>query len=93
MLKKSNCIFCNSLNVIKFGKTNSGSRRLKCKSCGKTWVDNKIIIDRPEKYQLVEKYFDGNSVRQLVPFYHSSPQKVNKTIIVFLFSKRKIFFL
>lgn len=84
MAKNSNCIFCNSLEVIKFGKTNSGNRRLKCKSCGKTWVDNKVLIDRPEKYELVEKYFDGSSIRQLVPFYHSSPQKVNKTIREFL---------
>ena len=84
MKEKPICIFCKKDEVIKFGKTKSGSKRLKCKTCNKTWVDDKVIIDRPEEYLLVEKYFEGDSVRKLVPFYHSSPQKINKTIRNFL---------
>jgi hypothetical protein len=78
------CIFCKKDEVIKFGKTKSGSKRLKCKNCNKTWVDDKVLIERPEKHLLVEKYYEGDSVRKLVPFYHSSPQKINKTIRTFL---------
>lgn len=79
-----NCIFCESSEVIKFGKTNSGNKRFKCKSCSKTWVDEKIIKERPDTSILIEKYFEGNSIRQLVPFYNASPQKINKTIREYL---------
>lgn len=79
-----NCIFCDSNQVIKFGKTNAGNKRFKCKSCNKTWVEEKVLLERPPTSELVESYFKGNSIRQLVPFYSASPQKINKTIREFL---------
>lgn len=31
------CPHCQDDDVIRFGKTHSGSARLRCKACGKTW--------------------------------------------------------
>lgn len=80
MFDNQSCIYCNSLAIIKFGKTKNGIPRLKCKDCQKTWILNKELIDRPDDSELVSKYFDGYSTRQLIPFYQASPQKINKTI-------------
>lgn len=83
-MPNTTCIYCNSNQTIKFGKTKSGVPRYKCNSCLKTWIKDKVIINRPPEIDLVAKYFDGYSTRQLVPYYNSSPQKINKTIRNFL---------
>jgi len=31
------CPHCESTDIIRFGKNESGSPRLRCKACGKTW--------------------------------------------------------
>lgn len=84
MKKFDKCLYCDGSQIIKFGKTKTGVPRLKCNLCSKTWVSNKELIDRPSEVELVSKYFDGFSTRQLVPFFNSSPQKINKTIRLFL---------
>jgi len=79
------CKYCESSLIIKYGKTSSGAKRYKCKKCNKTWVDNSHQAnEKPPIYQLVEKYLDKESFRELVPFYKSSPLRINQKIREFL---------
>ena len=78
------CFYCSSLKVIKHGKTSTGNRRYRCRSCGKTWVLEKIQVTRPDLADITEAYLDGKTCRDLVSVYHSSPLRVNQKIREFL---------
>lgn len=82
--KKISCIKCNSDKVLKHGKTSSGLPRYKCKNCKKTWTVGKVNQDRPNMDKIVSMYFDGHSIRDLVPIYKSSPHRINTKIREFL---------
>jgi transposase-like protein len=77
---KTNCIYCYSSNVIKHGTTATGKHRLRCRSCNKTWIIEKNDFVRPDFCQIVEKYLEGNTCRELVSLYHSSPLRINQKI-------------
>jgi len=79
------CKYCSSSSTIKYGKTSKGTLRYKCKDCGKTWVnDSDKNAGKPPIYELVEQYLGGKSFRELVPFYKSSPLRINQKIREFL---------
>jgi len=81
---KTNCIYCYSSNVIKHGTTSKGKHRLRCRTCNKTWVIEKNDYIRPDFCQIVEKYIEGSTCRELVSLYHSSPLRINQKIRNFL---------
>ena len=74
------CITCGSEKIIKHGKTANGTIRLRCKDCNKTWAANKMREPKPDIHLLTEKYLNGLTFRELVPFYHSSPLRINQKI-------------
>jgi hypothetical protein len=78
------CPSCQSEQIIKFGKTKSGSPRFKCKVCSKTWTESLKKKDKPPMHSIVGLYFDGKSTRDLVPIYKSSPHRINTKIREFL---------
>lgn len=82
--EKISCIYCQSENVIKHGKTRSGDPRLRCKDCSKTWVKGIVVYNKPDISAVAESYLLGHSVRDLVPFYKSSPHRINTKIRSFL---------
>ena len=78
------CIYCNSEAVIKHGKTRSGDPRFRCKDCEKTWVKGIVLYKKPDISAVAESYLLGHSIRELVPFYKSSPHRINMKIREFL---------
>lgn len=72
------CIYCKSSKVIRHGKTATGNRRYRCRSCGKTWVIEKAETIRPDIVSLTEAYLSGRTFRDLVEIYKSSPLRINK---------------
>lgn len=77
---ETRCIACDSVKVIKHGKTANGNSRLRCKECNKTWATNKAKEPKPDLRLLTEKYLNGLTFRELVPLYHSSPLRINQKI-------------
>ena len=84
MTKANNCIYCKSENVIKHGKTRSGDPRYRCKDCEKTWVKGIKLYKKPDISAIAESYLLGFSIRDLVPFFKSSPHRINLKIREFL---------
>jgi len=80
MLDKFNCISCNSTNVIKHGKTATGSPRLRCHDCGKTFSIKEDDLPRLEIWKVADFYLSGKSYRDLVKLYQSSPRRLNQKI-------------
>lgn len=78
------CIYCNSNSVIKHGKTRLGEPRFRCKECEKTWVKGIVIHNKPDISAIAESYLLGYSIRDLMPFYQSSPHRINMKIRDFL---------
>ncbi len=78
------CIFCKSTKVIRHGKTTTGNKRYRCRTCGKTWVHEKMESSKPDLSYIVEEYLNGKTCRDLVGFYHSSPLRINQKIREFL---------
>lgn len=78
------CIYCQSESVIKHGKTRSGDPRFRCKECEKTWVKGIVLYNKPDISAIAESYLLGHSIRELVPFYKSSPHRINTKIRAFL---------
>jgi len=78
------CIYCKSPKVIKHGKTSTGNKRYRCRTCGKTWVVEKNEIIRPDIAEVVEAYLDGRTYRDLVSVFHSSPLRINQKIREYL---------
>lgn len=78
------CIYCQSDSVIKHGKTRSGDPRYRCKDCEKTWVKGIVIHNKPDISAIAESFLLGYSIRELVPFYKSSPHRINIKIREFL---------
>lgn len=78
------CIYCKSNKVIRHGKTSTGNRRFRCRSCGKTWVMEKAETIRPDIVSLTEAYLNGRTFRDLVEIYRSSPLRINKKVREFL---------
>ena len=81
---KISCIYCQSESVIKHGKTRSGDPRFRCKECEKTWVKGIVLYNKPDISAIAESYLLGHSIRELVPFYKSSPHRINTKIREFL---------
>lgn len=78
------CIYCQSESVIKHGKTRSGDPRFRCKDCEKTWVKGIVVYNKPDISAVAESYLLGHSIRELVPFYKSSPHRINMKIREYL---------
>jgi len=57
---------------------------MRCKDCSKTWVKGIVIHNKPDISAVAESYLLGHSVRDLVPFYKSSPHRINTKIRNFL---------
>lgn len=83
-LEHINCIYCRSHKVIRHGKTSTGNPRYRCRQCGRTWVQEKAEIIRPDPVTLVDAYLSGRTFRDLVEIYHSSPLRINKKVREFL---------
>lgn len=62
------CKNCGSSKIVKIGKSN-GKQRYKCKSCGKTFLDDENFAGmRTQKHVIavaMDLYFDGMSVRKV----------------------------
>ena len=80
MIDRFNCISCNSINVIKHGRTATGSPRLRCHDCGKTFSVKEDDIPRIEIWKIADFYLSGKSYRDLVKLYQSSPRRLNQKI-------------
>lgn len=78
------CIYCRSDKVIRHGRTSTGKPRYRCRQCGRTWVQEKIEVTRPDLISLVEAYLSGRTFRDLVEVYRSSPLRINKKVREFL---------
>ena len=78
------CIYCRSTQVIRHGKTSTGNKRYRCRTCGKTWVLEKKEVNRPPVSVLVEEYLQGKTCRDLVELFHSSPLRVNQKVREYL---------
>lgn len=63
-----NCVYCNSLKVVKFGMRKK-KQRLKCETCGKTFVANpefRGLSTEPKAIVLcLDLYFKGLSLRKI----------------------------
>lgn len=79
-----NCPFCSYNKVIKHGKTPTGNPRFRCRNCGKTWVLEKTSPIRPDMAEITESYLLGQSCRDLVDVYQSSPLRINQKIREYL---------
>lgn len=79
-----NCPFCSFDKVIKHGKTPTGNPRFRCRNCGKTWVLEKTSPIRPDMAEITESHLDGQSCRDLVDIYQSSPLRINQKIREYL---------
>lgn len=53
-IKVDNCKICNSLNIIKFGKTKEGIQRYYCKDCHKKFIPTKNTIFENHKIPIKE---------------------------------------
>jgi hypothetical protein len=78
------CVYCKSKKIIKHGTTAVGSKRYRCRTCSKTWIDTKEAVQRPELWSIAKDYLDGSSCRDLVDVYHSSPLRINQKIREYL---------
>ncbi|MGP8023293.1 MAG: IS6 family transposase [Methanobacterium sp.] len=62
------CKNCDSTNIVKIGKVNN-KQRYRCKTCGKTFIDNDNFANmRTQKHIIaiaMDLYFDGMSVRKI----------------------------
>lgn len=84
MLDRYNCISCNSAYVLKHGKTATGSPRMRCYDCGKTFTVKEDDIPRLEIWKVADFYLSGKSYRDLVQFYQSTPRRLNRKIREYL---------
>ncbi len=78
------CPFCNSLRIIKHGRTSTNNQRYRCRNCQKTWVQTKIEEQIPDFGALTEAYLGGLSYRDLRSIYPNSPSRVNQSIRKYL---------
>jgi hypothetical protein len=78
------CPFCNSLRIIKHGRTSTNNQRFRCRNCQKTWVQNKIEKIVPDFGALTEAYLGGLSYRDLRAIYPNSPSRINQKIRKYL---------
>lgn len=78
------CIFCNSENVIKHGKTSNNVPRLRCNDCNKTFVIKEFEFPKIEIWKVADFYLAGKSYRNLVAQFKSSPRQLNIKIRDFL---------
>jgi transposase-like protein len=78
------CVYCKSRKIIKHGTTAVGSKRYRCRTCNRTWIDSKEAVQRPEIWQISKDYLEGSSCRELVDVYHSSPLRINQKIREYL---------
>lgn len=74
------CIHCQSDQVIKHGKNRAGEPRYRCKECKKTWVKGVEATVRPDISSIAESFLLGYSIRDLAPFYKTSPHRLNLKI-------------
>ncbi len=78
------CPFCNSLRIIKHGRTSTDNQRYRCRNCQKTWVQNKLETKIPDFGALTEAYLGGLSYRDLRSIYPNSPSRINQKIRKYL---------
>ena len=78
------CPFCNSVRIIKHGRTSTNNQRFRCRNCRKTWVQNKIETKIPDFGALTEAYLGGLSYRDLRSIYPNSPSRINQKIRKYL---------
>jgi transposase-like protein len=84
MQANSNCQTCGSSKVIKHGFSSNNSQRYICKNCGKTFVNYEGMSPKYDIWKLSDSYLEGNSYRELMDIYGSTPQRINQKIRNFL---------
>ena len=77
---KEECVYCQSQNAVKHGKSRAGYPRFRCRDCGKTWIFNDEKTERPEINALIEDYLDGATLRSLTSSIKTSPMRINQKI-------------
>jgi transposase-like protein len=78
------CPYCNSLRVIKHGRTSTNNPRFRCRYCHKTWVESKLTKKFPDFGSLTEAYLSGYSYRDLRSIYPNSPTRINQKVRKYL---------
>jgi len=78
------CPHCNSLRVIKHGKSSTNNPRYRCRYCHKTWVESKLTKEVPDFGALTEAYLGGFSYRDLRLIYPNSPTRINQKVRKYL---------
>lgn len=78
------CPYCNSLRVIKHGRTSTNNPRYRCRYCHKTWVETKLTKKVPDFGALTEAYLGGYSYRDLRSIYPNSPTRINQKVRKYL---------
>jgi len=74
------CPYCNSMRVIKHGKTSTDNPRYRCRFCHRTWVESKLTQEIPDFAALTEAYLSGYSYRDLRSIYPNSPTRINQKV-------------
>jgi len=77
---KEECVYCQSQNAVKHGKSRTGCPRFRCRDCGKTWINNDEKSDKPEMNFLIEEYLEGATLRSLTTSIKTSPMRINQKI-------------
>lgn len=77
--KAATCPNCDSEQLVKDGKTSSGSQRYLCKSCGKSRVLNPKRTDYTDKQKerILRTYREGTSLRGLERIFGVARQTVS----------------
>lgn len=79
------CPNCTGTKIYNHGKTQAGSKRVRCSDCGKTWVlgknNGKFTISIAK---ITEEYLQEKSLRELVRSYKGSPMRYNQKIREFI---------
>jgi transposase-like protein len=78
------CFFCNSLNIVKHGKSNQGISRFRCKDCSKTFNNSTHTFRNENISEYCENYLKGSTLRNLAIQSHTSVIRLNKKIRTFL---------
>jgi transposase-like protein len=77
------CPHCQQTqNVVKFGKTESGTQRAKCKDCNKTFgINPKSRAVTPEKEAAIERHLsERTTIRGICRVLKVSPNTIYTTL-------------
>ena len=78
VMKALNCIHCESVNVVKYGKKPNGIQRLQCKECKKVFQEDYMSQGaKPDvKLMIVKMSLNGSGIRDIARVLNISTNTV-----------------